>query len=60
MLRDAGKCYIEFKETDENLSCFVVSRFDARSLFLRVEAALCRGSTRKVLSRNAVFPVAVR
>lgn len=36
MPRDAGKCYIEFKETGENLSCSVVSRFDARSLFLRV------------------------
>lgn len=53
MPRDAGKCYIEFKETPhraaprraaprrENLSrSGAVSRFDGRSLFLRVEKPL--------------------
>lgn len=32
MTRDAGKCYIEFKETDRNLSYSNVARFDAYSL----------------------------
>lgn len=32
MTRDAGKCYIELKETGKNLSRSNVARFDARSL----------------------------
>lgn len=32
MTRDAGKCYIEFKETGRNLSYSNVARFDAHSL----------------------------
>lgn len=32
MTRDAGKCYIEFKETGKNLSYSNVARFDTRSL----------------------------
>lgn len=34
MTRDAGKCYIEFKETGENLSRCSVPRFDARALVI--------------------------